>query len=175
MSDLIELDPQDTRNAMREEIRKTSDHNRARRVVISRVMVGLCSVAIIIAAVPLVMLMYQLIKQGAGQVDWKFFTTLPTTPSLGSIPLATGGISNAIVGTLALTHLRLDHGDTDGHHRRYLPRRDAVQTRDDLARHRSDHGRRSVDSDGSVRLFLHRARPDRGLLGDCRMPSPSPS
>jgi phosphate transport system permease protein len=102
MSDLIELDSQDTRNAMREEIRKTSDHNRARRVVISRVMVGLCSVAIIIAAVPLVMLMYQLIKQGASQVDWKFFTTLPTTPTLVD-PTGTGGISNAIVGTLALT------------------------------------------------------------------------
>src|ERR1700722_1905764 len=102
MSDLIELDPQDTRNAMREEIRKISDHNRARRVVISRGMVGLCSVAIIIAAVPLVMLMYQLIKQGASQVDWKFFTTLPTTPTLVD-PTGTGGISNAIVGTLALT------------------------------------------------------------------------
>jgi phosphate transport system permease protein len=102
MSDLIELDPQDTRNAMREEIRKTSDHNRARRVLISRIMVGLCSVAIIIAAVPLVMLMFQLIKQGASQVDWKFFTTLPTTPTLVD-PTGTGGISNAIVGTLALT------------------------------------------------------------------------
>jgi phosphate transport system permease protein len=102
MSDLIELDPQETRNAMREEIRKTADHNRARRLVVSRVMVVLCSVAILLAAVPLVMLMYQLIKQGAGQIDWKFFTTLPETPTLIN-PTATGGISNAIVGTLALT------------------------------------------------------------------------
>ena len=101
MSDLIELDPQDTRNAMRDEIRKTSDHNRARRVLISRIMVVLCTIAIILAAVPLVLLMYQLIKQGAGQIDWKFFTTLPTTPSLTD-PLGTGGISNAIVGTIAL-------------------------------------------------------------------------
>ncbi|MGA2124289.1 MAG: phosphate ABC transporter permease PstA, partial [Acidimicrobiales bacterium] len=43
-----------------------------------------------------------LIKQGAGQIDWKFFTTLPETPTLIN-PTATGGISNAIVGTLALT------------------------------------------------------------------------
>ncbi|MGC2485926.1 MAG: phosphate ABC transporter permease PstA [Acidimicrobiales bacterium] len=102
MSDLIELGPEDTSHDMRDEIRKTADRNRARRLIVSRVMVGLCSVAIIIAAVPLVMLMYQLIKQGAGQISWKFFTTLPTTPTLID-PTATGGISNAIEGTLALT------------------------------------------------------------------------
>ncbi|MGC2169603.1 MAG: phosphate ABC transporter permease PstA [Acidimicrobiales bacterium] len=104
MSDLIELDPhdQDSRNAMRDEIRKTSDRNRARRLAISRAMVALCTLAIILAAVPLVLLIYQLIKQGASQIDWKFFTTLPSTPTLID-PTATGGISNAIVGTLALT------------------------------------------------------------------------
>lgn len=104
MSDLIELDPhdQDSRNAMRDEIRKTSDRNRARRLAISRAMVALCTLAIILAAVPLVLLIYQLIKQGARQIDWKFFTTLPSTPTLID-PTATGGISNAIVGTLALT------------------------------------------------------------------------
>src|ERR1700691_3713221 len=102
MSDLIELDPEDTSHDMRDEIRKTADRNRARRLIVSRVMVGLCSVAIVIAAVPLVMLMYQLIKQGASQVDWKFFTSEPMTPTLID-PTATGGISNAIVGTLALT------------------------------------------------------------------------
>ncbi len=48
------------------------------------------------------MLMYQLIKQGAGQIHWKFFTTLPSTPTLLD-PTGTGGISNAIVGTIALT------------------------------------------------------------------------
>ncbi|HTT58550.1 MAG TPA: phosphate ABC transporter permease PstA [Acidimicrobiales bacterium] len=104
MSDLIELDPQDqdSRNAMREEIRKTSDRNRARRQTISRAMVALCTLALILAAVPLVLLIYQLIKQGASQIDWKFFTTVPETPTLLD-PTATGGISNAIVGTLALT------------------------------------------------------------------------
>jgi phosphate transport system permease protein len=65
-------------------------------------MVALCSVALLIAAVPLVLLMYQLFKQGVGQIDWKFFTTLPMTPTLID-PTATGGISNAIVGTIALT------------------------------------------------------------------------
>jgi phosphate transport system permease protein len=103
MSDLIELEePGYSGHAMRDEIRRTSDRFRGRRVAISRAMVALCSVALLIAAVPLVLLMYQLFKQGVGQIDWKFFTTLPMTPTLID-PTATGGISNAIVGTIALT------------------------------------------------------------------------
>ena len=47
MSDLVELEePKDTGHAMREEIRRTSDRFRARRVAISRVMVALCSGAL---------------------------------------------------------------------------------------------------------------------------------
>jgi phosphate transport system permease protein len=105
MSDLLDLEePRNTGhdNDMRDEIRKTSEHARARRQVTSRIMVALCSLALIIAAVPLVLLIFQLIKQGAGQIDWKFFTTLPTTPTLID-PTATGGISNDIIGTIALT------------------------------------------------------------------------
>ncbi len=103
MSNLTDLEePNDTQHAMRDEIRQTSQRVRARRVVTSRVMVALCSVALIVAAVPLVLLMYQLFKQGASQIDWKFFTTLPTTPTLID-PNATGGISNDIIGTIALT------------------------------------------------------------------------
>ncbi|MGA7833779.1 MAG: phosphate ABC transporter permease PstA [Acidimicrobiales bacterium] len=103
MSDLLDLEePSDTGHAMRDEIRRTSNRVRARRVTTSRIMVGLCSVALLIAAVPLVLLVYQLFKQGLSQIDWKFFTTLPTTPTLLS-PNATGGISNDIIGTIALT------------------------------------------------------------------------
>jgi phosphate transport system permease protein len=64
-------------------------------------MVGLCALALLVAAVPLVMLMYQLIKLGAPVLDKTFFTTLPSTPTLVA-PNATGGVSNAIVGSLAL-------------------------------------------------------------------------
>jgi phosphate transport system permease protein len=103
MSDLIELEePGDSGHAMRDEIRRTSDRFRGRRVAISRAMVALSCAALAIAAVPLILLMYQLFKQGVGQIDWKFFTTVPTTPTLID-PNATGGISNAIVGTIALT------------------------------------------------------------------------
>ncbi len=103
MSDLLDLEPRNTghENDMREEIRKTSEQARARRQVTSRIMVVLCSVALVIAAVPLVLLIFQLFKQGASQIDWKFFTTLPTTPTLLD-PTATGGISNDIIGTIAL-------------------------------------------------------------------------
>jgi phosphate transport system permease protein len=103
MSDLIELDDTPTpSSSSREEIRRISDAARGRRVVISRIMVALCGVALLIAAVPLVALLYQLIDKGAGQLGINFFTKLPTTPTLIA-PNATGGISNAIVGTIALT------------------------------------------------------------------------
>jgi phosphate transport system permease protein len=104
MSELTELEekPVEPDHSRREEIRRISNSVRARRVARSRIMVALSGVALVIAAVPLVALMYQLIDKGVGQINWKFFTTLPTTPTLIA-PNATGGISNAIVGTLALT------------------------------------------------------------------------
>lgn len=103
MSELIELEaPLEDGHEMRSEIRGIATRARARRIVISRVMVACCAVALAVAAVPLVALLYQLIKQGVPVINGAFFTTLPTTPSLLS-PNATGGISNAIVGTIALT------------------------------------------------------------------------
>jgi phosphate transport system permease protein len=102
MSELTELQTSEPSHEMRAEIRRISGESHARRVAVSQVMVNLCRVALAIAAVPLVLLLYQLIKNGASQIDWKFFSTLPTTPSLLS-PKATGGVSNAIVGTIALT------------------------------------------------------------------------
>lgn len=103
MSDLIELEePTEDGHEMRNEIRRIATRARARRVLTSRVMVALCALALLVAAIPLVFLLYQLLKQGLPVINSKFFTTLPTTPSLLS-PNATGGISNAIVGTIALT------------------------------------------------------------------------
>ena len=102
MSDITELEERPAGHEMRDEIRRVSGQFRARRIATSRVMVALCIVALAIAAVPLVLLIYQLIKNGAKEIDWKFFTTLPSAPSI-SQPNAVGGISNAIVGTLALT------------------------------------------------------------------------
>lgn len=103
MSDIVELDDSmETGHEIRDEIRRISRRTHARRVAVSRTMVALCSVALLIAAVPLVFLLYQLIKQGVPVLNKAFFTTLPSTPTLIA-PNATGGVSNAIVGTLALT------------------------------------------------------------------------
>jgi phosphate transport system permease protein len=104
MSDLIELEePQEEHShEMRDEIRAISDRVRARRIARSRVMIVLCGLALAIAAVPLVLLVIQLISKGAPTIGWKFFTTLPTTPTLID-PNGTGGVSNAVIGTIALT------------------------------------------------------------------------
>jgi phosphate transport system permease protein len=106
MSDATELveepAPMDTSHTMRDEIRRTSEQVRARRVATSRIMMVLCYAALAVAAVPLVALIYQLVKLGVPEISAGFFTHLPTTPTLLA-PNATGGISNAIIGTLALT------------------------------------------------------------------------
>jgi ABC-type phosphate transport system permease subunit len=77
MSDLMELEePQEEHShEMRDEIRAISDRVRARRIARSRVMIVLCGLALAIAAVPLVLLIIQLISKGAPTISWKFFTT----------------------------------------------------------------------------------------------------
>lgn len=93
--------PTELGHELREEIRRISNRTRARRGLVSRIMIGLCLVALLIAAVPLVFLMFQVVKNGAPVISKAFFTTLPQTPSLIA-PTVTGGVSNAIIGTLAL-------------------------------------------------------------------------
>jgi phosphate transport system permease protein len=104
MSDMIELDEQTQPNTnMRDEIRAISDHVRARRQLRSRIMVTLCAIALSATAIPLLLLLYQLFNKGL-PVIWhaSFFTQLPETPTLIA-PDATGGVSNAIIGTLVLS------------------------------------------------------------------------
>ena len=104
MSDIIELqEPVETGHQMRDEIRQISDRVRARRQIRSRIMVVLCGTAFLISAVPLVLLLFQLFDRGLPVVlHASFYTQLPSTPTLIS-PNATGGVSNAIIGTLVLT------------------------------------------------------------------------
>jgi phosphate transport system permease protein len=104
MSDIIELqEPVETGHQMRDEIRQISDRVRARRQIRSRIMVVLCGTAFLISAVPLVLLLFQLFDRGLPVVlHTSFYTQLPSTPTLIS-PNATGGVSNAIIGTLVLT------------------------------------------------------------------------
>jgi phosphate transport system permease protein len=104
MSEIIELvETKEVGPGMREEIRQISDRYRARRQLRSRIMVILCGVALAATAVPLLLLLYQLFRRGL-PVVWHsaFYTQVAQTPSLAA-PNATGGVSNAILGTLVLT------------------------------------------------------------------------
>jgi phosphate transport system permease protein len=70
----------------------------ARRRRTDRVMRGVLLAGTLVALVPLVLVIYYLIKQGAGSLDWSFFTTDPTGRFLGD----PGGIRSAIVGTIVI-------------------------------------------------------------------------
>ncbi|MGD0852202.1 MAG: phosphate ABC transporter permease PstA [Acidimicrobiales bacterium] len=104
MSEINQLvETEETGTNMRDEIRQISDQFRARRQVRSRIMVTLCAIALGATAVPLLLLLYQLFKRGLPVVlHSAFYTQLPQTPTLIA-PNATGGVSNAILGTLVLS------------------------------------------------------------------------
>jgi len=104
MSDMIELEePTAAGHRMRDEIRQISDKVRRRRQLRSTVMTTMCAIALSITAVPLFLLLYQLFNRGLPVVlHTGFYTQLPQTPNLIT-PNATGGISNAIIGTLVLS------------------------------------------------------------------------
>jgi phosphate transport system permease protein len=57
-------------------------------------MTGLLSLAALIATVPLVVIFFHLLKEGASAVEWHFFTNLPQPAGEEG-----GGMANAIAGT----------------------------------------------------------------------------
>jgi len=69
----------------------------ARRRIVSKVVVGLCGLAVVIALVPLVLVFFYVIKQGLTSLNWAFFTRMPKP-----VGEAGGGMANAILGTLFL-------------------------------------------------------------------------
>ncbi|MGH9364374.1 MAG: PstA family ABC transporter permease, partial [Thermoanaerobaculia bacterium] len=68
-----------------------------RRRVLSNVVVGLCSLAVLIALVPLALVFLYVIQQGLSSLNWDFFTKMPKP-----VGEPGGGMANAIVGTLML-------------------------------------------------------------------------
>jgi len=66
----------------------------ARRRIVNRVMVGLLAVAAVAAALPLVFILFHLLRSGASAVTLDFFTNTPK-----SVGETGGGMANAIVGT----------------------------------------------------------------------------
>src|SRR5512138_2011065 len=65
-----------------------------RRRVVNRLMIGLTCVAALLATLPLVLILAHLLRQGAGAVNWTFFTHMPVPAGEPG-----GGMANAIAGT----------------------------------------------------------------------------
>ena len=66
-----------------------------------KLMRGVLLGATLIALVPLVLVIYYLLKRGLGALSWSFFTTDPTGSFLGD----PGGIKSAILGTITIVAL----------------------------------------------------------------------
>ena len=66
-----------------------------------RLMRGLLALGTTVAIVPLVLVLYYLIKKGASAISWHFFSTDPTGNFLGD----PGGIKSAIFGTVEIVAL----------------------------------------------------------------------
>jgi phosphate transport system permease protein len=59
---------------------------------------GLLAAGTVVALVPLVLVVYYLLKQGLGALSWQFFTEDPTGSFLGD----PGGVKSAILGTVEI-------------------------------------------------------------------------
>lgn len=70
---------------------------RVRRKVTGTIMLGLCGVAAALVVLPLLLILWHLVSEGATSLNLDFFTELPTP-----VGEAGGGMANAIVGTLEL-------------------------------------------------------------------------
>jgi phosphate transport system permease protein len=66
-----------------------------------KLMRGVLLTGTLIALVPLVLVVYYLLKQGLGAISWDFFTTDPTGRFLGP----PGGVKSAIIGTILIVGL----------------------------------------------------------------------
>jgi len=71
-----------------------------RRQITSQVMTGLCLISVLLALVPLAFILFFVVQQGIGALDYAFFTQMPKP-----VGETGGGMANAIVGTLILTAL----------------------------------------------------------------------
>jgi len=72
-----------------------------RRRRTDKIMRGVLLGGTLIALVPLVLVVYYLLKQGLGAISWDFFTTDPTGRFLGPA----GGVKSAIIGTILIVAL----------------------------------------------------------------------
>ena len=66
----------------------------------SHLVVALCGAAVLVSLVPLVFILFYVLKQGFSSISWAFFTRMPLPPGE-----AGGGMANGIVGSLMVTGL----------------------------------------------------------------------
>jgi phosphate transport system permease protein len=78
----------------RDELAASTRRSRSRRRIVSHVMIGLTYAAALVAILPLILIVWHLVRQGAASVSWTFFTHMPAPAGE-----AGGGMANAIVGT----------------------------------------------------------------------------
>ena len=78
----------------RDQLAASTARTLSRRRAVSQIMIALTFAAALIAILPLLLILWHLIRQGAGSVGWQFFTHLPTPAGETG-----GGMANAIVGT----------------------------------------------------------------------------
>jgi phosphate transport system permease protein len=71
-----------------------------RRRITNHVMTGLCALALLVALLPLVSLLWLVISRGAAGLSFDFFTQLPKP-----VGETGGGVGNAIVGSLGIVAL----------------------------------------------------------------------
>lgn len=71
-----------------------------RRRMLSHVMIGLATLSVLVALVPLALILFFVVSQGVQALDYAFFTQMPKP-----VGEAGGGMANAIVGTLILCGL----------------------------------------------------------------------
>jgi phosphate transport system permease protein len=76
-----------------------------RRKVVSGVMIGLTWLAALLATLPLLFILFHLLRQGAALITPDFFTEMPLP-----IGEAGGGMANAIIGTLILVGIAMAIG-----------------------------------------------------------------
>jgi phosphate transport system permease protein len=72
----------------------------SRRKLLSALFVGFCATSVLIALVPLALILFFVVKEGAQSLNLAFFTSMPKP-----VGEPGGGMANAIVGTLILTGL----------------------------------------------------------------------
>jgi phosphate transport system permease protein len=68
-----------------------------RRRAVNAVMLSLCALAMVVAVVPLLSILWLVVSKGLRGLSWSFFTALPTP-----VGEPGGGVGNAIAGTLTI-------------------------------------------------------------------------